>query len=105
MNQIILHGRLGKDPETRFTADGKPVTKFTMATDNGKDKDPTWHNITAFNKQAELISENFSKGSEIVITGKQDHWKHEDKWFSGVVLFSFDFCGSKEKKDDNDCPF
>ena len=37
MNQITLHGKLGKDPETSFTQDGKQVTKFSMATDNGKD--------------------------------------------------------------------
>jgi len=108
MNQIMLHGRIGKDPEISYNQDGKPVTKFTMATDNGKDKDPTWHNITAFNKQAETIAEYFKKGSEIIVIGKQDHWKYEEKWFSGVVLFSFDFCGNKEtpkENKDDDCPF
>ena len=100
MNQIVLHGLLGKDPETSFTKGGKQVTKFTMATDNGKDKDPTWHNIVSFNKTAELIAEHFHKGKEILVEGKQEHNKYEKDgkttYYSSVALFSFDFCGNKD---------
>ena len=122
MNQIILHGLLGKDPETSFTQGGKQVTKFTMATDNGKDKDPTWHNIVSWDKSAVLIEKYFKKGSEIIVTGKQEHRKYEEKYYSSVSMFTFEFCGKKDSNnsytdkeadysggdavaDDSDVPF
>ena len=99
MNKIFLHGKLGKDPELSYTQNGDAVCKFSMATDNGKDKDPTWHNIVAFKKTAETIAEHFHKGKEILIEGKQEHNKYEKddeiKYYSSVLCFSFDFCGSK----------
>jgi len=122
MNKIILHGKLGKDPEISYAQSGNAICKFTMATDNGKDKDPTWHNVVAFKKTAEVIAEHFSKGKEILIEGKQEHNKYEDKdgktnYFASVACFTFEFCGSKgdqaqpqsdnpfDKKDDSSVPF
>jgi len=48
MNNIMLHGKLGQDPKLSQSKNGDDICKFSIATDNGKDKPPTWHNCTFF---------------------------------------------------------
>ena len=56
INKVTLLGRLGKDPETRYTADGKAITSFSLATSYGKgDAEVTeWHRCVAFDKTGTL---------------------------------------------------
>ena len=75
MNTMILSGNLGKDPETFFSGDGDPITKFSMAFKFGKDK-TGWVKVTCFNKQAELAEKYLHKGAKIAVTGMLD----QDKW-------------------------
>jgi single-strand DNA-binding protein len=77
VNKVILIGRLGKDPEMRYTADGTPVASFSMATtETRKNKDGTrvdkteWHRIVAWRKLGETVGEYLKKGSLIYIEGK-----------------------------------
>jgi single-strand DNA-binding protein len=77
VNKVILIGRLGKDPELKYTPSGAPVTKFTLATDeNFKDRATgeqqrrtEWHNIVAWNKLAEICGEYLTKGKQVYIEG------------------------------------
>lgn len=48
MNQVNMIGNLTKDPEMRYTPDGTAVTSFRIATDNGRDNDPDFHNIVVW---------------------------------------------------------
>jgi single-strand DNA-binding protein len=76
VNKVILIGRLGKDPELKYTPSGAPVAKFSLATDESfKDKTgekqnrTEWHNIVAWNKLAEICGEYLTKGKQVYIEG------------------------------------
>lgn len=75
MNQVQLLGRIGQDPELRYTGAGTPVVNLRMATseswtdDNGERQEKTeWHNLVAFGRKAEVIHEYVSKGDQLLIT-------------------------------------
>ena len=77
LNKVLLIGRLGKDPEIRFTPDGAPVANFSLATsDFWTDKSGTrqerteWHNIVAWNKLADLSKRYLAKGRQVYIEGR-----------------------------------
>ncbi len=74
--QIMLIGRLGADPELRYTPTGVPVCSFNVATDRtwtndqgAKQEDTTWHKVTAWRKLAEICGQYLSKGSLVMVTG------------------------------------
>ena len=86
INKVILVGRLGADPEVRYTPDGTMVTTFRLATDeNWKDKNgewvkkTEWHSITTFGKLAETCGNYLSKGSLVFIEGRLRTSSWEDK--------------------------
>ncbi|BAU23353.1 single-stranded DNA-binding protein [Caldimicrobium thiodismutans] len=85
VNKVILVGRLGADPEIRYTMDGKPVAVFRVATNevyvkNGEKETITeWHRLVAFGRLAEICGEYLSKGSRVYIEGKLRTRKFEDK--------------------------
>lgn len=70
MNLWIGVGRLGKDPDLRYTPGGKAVCGFRIAVDNGKDQEPTWVNIAVWDKQAENCANHLTKGREVLIEGR-----------------------------------
>lgn len=69
--KIIIIGNLGKDPDMRYTADGKPVTTFSVATSRkyGDVTETTWWRITTWNAQAENCNKFLTKGSRVFIEG------------------------------------
>ena len=76
VNKVILVGRLGKDPELKYTPSGAPVAKFSLATDESfkdrtgeKQNRTEWHNIVAWNKLAEICGEYLTKGKLVYIEG------------------------------------
>ncbi|HEX7455184.1 MAG TPA: single-stranded DNA-binding protein [Gallionella sp.] len=86
VNKVILIGRLGKDPETRYMPNGEAVTNATLATsENWKDKSGVkqekteWHNLTFYRKLAEIAGEYLKKGSMIYVEGKLQTRKWQDK--------------------------
>jgi len=86
VNKVILLGNLGKDPEVKYTPQGTPVAKFSLATsDRYKDKDGNWqdrtewHNITAWGRTAEIAGEYLKKGSKVYIEGSLRTHSWDDK--------------------------
>lgn len=86
INKVILIGRLGRDPELKYTTNGAPVAKFTLATDevfknrNGEQEKRTeWHNIVAWNKLAEICGQYLVKGKQIYVEGSIRSRQWEDK--------------------------
>ena len=86
VNKVILIGNLGKDPEVKFTPQGTPVAKFSLATNERfKDKDGNWqdrtewHNITAWARTAEICGEYLKKGSKVYIEGSLRTHSWDDK--------------------------
>lgn len=81
MNQVNLFGRLGKDVELKYTANGKAVASISLATsEKRKDKEITeWHKIIVWDKLAENCNQYLSKGSQALITGKIQTRSYNDK--------------------------
>lgn len=113
LNKVMLIGKLGKDPETRFLPDGGAVTTLSLATTNqwkGKDgnkqESTEWHRVVMFGKLAEIASEHLSKGSTIYVEGRIEtkKWKDKDgndKYSTQIVCDSMKMLGSKgEKKEE-----
>ena len=86
VNKVILVGRLGKDPEVRYTGSGTAVANFSMATSsnftnkNGEKTENTeWHRIVAFGKLGEICGEYLAKGKQIYIEGRLQTREWEDR--------------------------
>lgn len=80
INQVILMGRLTRDPEVRTTTTGKTIASFSLAVDRGGQEDAAdFFDITAWEKLGELVSQYLSKGRRCLVQGRlrQDSW--EDK--------------------------
>ena len=86
VNRVTLIGRLGQDPEMRYTPSGMAVARFSLATnENRKDQqgnwqsETTWHNIVVFGQSAERASEMFKKGNLAYVEGRISVRNWEDK--------------------------
>lgn len=86
INKAILVGRLGADPEVRYTPDGAMVTNFRLATDEQrKDKSgervktTEWHRIVTFGKLAEICGKYLTKGKMVFVEGRIQTRAWEDK--------------------------
>jgi single-strand DNA-binding protein len=86
VNKVILVGRLGRDPETRYTGSGQAVANFTLATDSSfkdrsgeRQKRTEWHRIVAWGKLAEICQQYLKKGSQVYIEGRLQTREWEDK--------------------------
>jgi single-strand DNA-binding protein len=84
--QITIAGRVGRDPEIRYTQAGEPVTSWSMAVSEtwngrtGKQERTTWFNITAFGKTAQIARDYVKKGSLLLVVGRiqTDEWTDKD---------------------------
>jgi single-strand DNA-binding protein len=86
VNKVILIGNLGKDPEVKYTPQGTPVAKFSLATNERyKDKEgqwqdrTEWHNIVLWQRLAEIAGEYLKKGSKVYIEGRLQTHSWDDK--------------------------
>ena len=100
VNKVILIGRLGRDPELKYTPSGAPVAKFSLATDEtfkdstGEQQRRTeWHNIVAWNKLAEICGEYLTKGKQIYIEGSIRSRQWQDQ--SGNKRTSYEIIASQ----------
>jgi|SRR5947209_6364701 len=78
-NQCQFIGRLGKDPEMNYTPNGKAVTKFSLAVDQGKDQKPLWFTIVCWNDLAERMNEYLTKGQLVFVQGRLILRSYTDK--------------------------
>jgi single-strand DNA-binding protein len=77
VNKVILVGNLGRDPEVRYTKDGRAVATINVATtevwndQNGQKQEATeWHRVVAWGKLAEIVKEYLTKGRQVYIEGR-----------------------------------
>lgn len=75
--KAIIVGNLGRDPEKRYTKDGKPLTRFSVAATTrrkGREGDwedhTEWFSVTVFGQQAETLAERLTKGSRVYVEGR-----------------------------------
>jgi single-strand DNA-binding protein len=85
--QTVIAGRLGKDPESRFTSSGQQVASFSVATDDSyknrsgeRQTRTTWYAVVAWSKLAEICQQFLHKGDLVLISGKmqQREWEAKD---------------------------
>ena len=102
VNKVILIGRLGADPEMRYTADGTPVATFRIATtETRKNKDGTrvdqteWHRIVAWRKLGEISGEYLKKGRLVYVEGRIQSREFEGR--DGVKRKTFEIVASSMK--------
>jgi single-strand DNA-binding protein len=109
INKVILIGNLGKDPETRYSADGAAITNITLATtDSWKDKatgekkeQTEWHRVVFFNRLAEIAGEYLRKGRPVYVEGRlrTRKWtdkEGQDRYTTEIVADVMQMLGSRE---------
>ena len=87
VNKVILIGRLGKDPELKYTASGTPFCRFSIATDDvwndktsGERQEKTeWHNIVVWDRLAEICNQYLTKGRLVYIEGSLQTREWDDQ--------------------------
>jgi single-strand DNA-binding protein len=108
MNKIILMGRLGRDPESRYTPSGKQVTNFSIAVDTGwgDKKQTSWFRCNVWEKKAEAVAEYFRKGSRILVEGecviREYEANGEKKWSTEVNVQNFYFVDAKGDRPESE---
>lgn len=85
LNKVMIIGRLGRDPEMRYTPSGRPVTTFSVATsrswntsDGERRTETEWFNIVAWGSLAEICNQYLVKGQQTYIEGRLQSRNWED---------------------------
>lgn len=109
INQVILMGRLTRDPEQRSTTSGKVIVSFSIAVDRGGQEDAAdFFNVNAWEKLGELVMQYLSKGRRVLVQGRlrQDRWddKETGKKQSRIEVTASDitFLDGPSANTDND---
>ena len=112
INKVIMVGRLGQDPEVRYTPDGTAVANFSIATSEGwKDKETgerrektEWHRIVAWRRLGEICGEYLSKGRQVYVEGKLQtrSWEKDGvtRYTTEIVASDVQFLGGRDDSVD-----
>lgn len=102
LNKVILIGRLGRDPETRYMPNGEAVCNFSVATSeswkdsNGQKQERSeWHNVTMYRKLAEIAGKYLTKGSQVYLEGKIQSRKYQGK--DGIERTAYEIIANEMK--------
>lgn len=112
INKAIIVGNVGKDPEIRYMPNGEAVANFSIATsDSWKDKSGVkqerteWHNIVAYRKLAEIISQYVKSGVPLYIEGKLQTRKWEKdgitRYSTEIIADEMQMLGSRVQDNDS----
>ena len=108
LNKVMLIGRLGRDPELRYTPSGLAIANFSIATseqwkdkDSGEKKERTeWHRIVVFGKLGELCGEYLAKGRQAYVEGRLQtrSWEKDGvtRYTTEIVASDIQFLGAKD---------
>ncbi len=116
LNQTILTGNLGQDPEVFYSSEGNPVASFSLAFKSSKKK-TGWIKVVCFSRLAEVTEKHLHKGARVGVSGRLDQntWENEE----GVMRSSFQLLANSlefiktdgrgweegRPKEDDDVPF
>jgi single-strand DNA-binding protein len=85
-NKVMLIGNLGRDPEVRFTATGRAMARFSLATsevwtdaEGHRQERTEWHNIVVWGKQGETCGQYLAKGRQVFVEGSIRNRSYDDK--------------------------
>ncbi|GAB4525796.1 MAG: single-stranded DNA-binding protein [Anaerolineales bacterium] len=120
LNKVLLIGRLGRDPEMRYTPSGRPVTTFSLATsrtwsnnDGERQSETEWFNIVAWGNLAEICKQYLHKGQQVYVEGRLQTrtWENnEGKKLTSVevvaseMIMLGDHASSKNTVEPEDSP-
>ncbi len=92
LNKAMIIGRLGRDPEMRYTTDGVAIANFSIATSEDWKEKPEWHRLVAFRRLAEICGEYLTKGKQVYIEGRLQtrSWEKD-----GVTRYSTEIIADK----------
>ena len=108
VNKVIVIGRLGRDPEVRYTPDGTAVANFSVATsDEWRDKESgekrertEWHRIVAWRRLGEICGEYLSKGRQVYVEGKLQtrSWEQDGvtRYTTEIIASDVQFLGGRD---------
>lgn len=112
INKVILIGRLGNDPEVRYTPSGDAVANFSIATsEEWKDKNTgekrertEWHRVVAWRRLGEICGEYLSKGRQVYVEGRIQTNAWEDKegikrYTTEILASTVQFLGGRDSAD------
>lgn len=108
VNNVTLMGRLTRDPELKRTSKDNSYCNFTLAVNRPKVKDnpqeADFIPCVAWNKTAEIIESWLQKGDRLIVMGRLNVTKNDDKYYTNVIVEKINFIDtirtSKEKKSD-----
>lgn len=89
INNFVIEGNLGKDPETRKLENDKQVTSFTLAntTYYGGKENTSWFNVSVWNKLSEVAEKYLNKGSRVTVIGRMTQRSYENKEGKEVTVY------------------
>lgn len=86
LNKVMIIGELGRDPEMRYTPNGKPVTSFSVTTSRSwvnaegeRREDAEWFNVVAWGNLAEICKQHLTKGQQVYVEGRLQTRGWEDQ--------------------------
>lgn len=97
MNKVILKGRLAQDPESKKSKNKKEYSVYTIAVQRYNQDEVDFIPCISWDKNAEFINKYFTKGKEILVSGRIKVVKDADKTNTFVEVDSVEFCGKKEE--------
>ena len=102
MNVIAITGRLGQNPEMRYTPNEKAVTKLRVANDVGFGdyKKTTWFTVECWNQNAEFVNEYGTKGRLVGVTGEMVSEEYEGKWYWKIQFAKVEFLDKADSATD-----
>lgn len=110
VNKVILVGRLGADPDMRYTPSGQGVCEMRLATSeswndkNGQRQERTeWHRIVVWGKRAEICSKYLSKGRQVYVEGRIQTRSYDDKdgnkrYITEIIANDVQFLGGGQRE-------
>lgn len=102
MQIVSLAGNVGKDAKLNTLRDGEKVLNFSIAIDNGKDKDATWWDCAVWGKRAASLERYILKGNKLAVSGRPSVRVHEGKAYLGCTVNELTFQGSSQQRGDDD---
>jgi len=118
LNKVMLIGRLGTDPELRYTQQGAPIATFRLAVgrqwrdSDGQHHDETdWFTVVAWNRLAEICGEHLNKGARVYIEGRMQNRSWDDaqsgekRYRTEVVASDMIMLDGRSERGEQDAPF
>lgn len=106
METLIIAGTVGRDAELRRTNNGDAVLGFSVAVDQGKDKngqkrDAKWYDASIWGKRAESLQSYITKGTKLTLQGRPTAREHQGKVYMGIAVNEISFQGGSQRQQDD----